>query len=105
MPPLQPKSRFRGSAVEHPGGGILIFGGRAEDSADAWWMWRLMWAPAEVDPQDLDATALWRNRDRSDSFSSVYSTDDDSGSVRGSGSMSKSTGGSGSSDGGLFVTG
>ena len=101
-PPLQPKSRFRGSAVQHPDGGILIFGGRAEDSADAWWMWRLMWSPKCSNPEDLEATVSWRNRDRSDSFSSVYSTDDDSGSGRGS--MSRSIGGSGSSDGGIFIT-
>ena len=101
-PPLRPKSRFRGSAVPHPDGGILIFGGRAEDSAEAWWIWRLMWSPIAADPEDIEATASWRNRDRSGSFSSVYSTDDDSGS--GSGRGAKSTGGSGSSDGGFFVT-
>ena len=98
-PPLRPKSRFRGSAVPHPDGGILIFGGRAEDSAEAWWIWRLMWSPIAADPEDIEATASWRNRDRSGSFSSVYSTDDDSGS--GSGRGAKSTGGSGSSDGGF----
>ena len=101
-PPMRPKSRFRGSAVEHPEGGILIFGGRGEDTADAWWLWRLMWDPRNDGNSYNDlltSPTSWRGRSRSDSWSSIYSTDDDSSG------FSKSTGGSGSSDGGAFFTG